>query len=89
MMTYGAVIVFNWLMMKKNKSEIEAKKIVMAIINDTTKEGEQGVDRIVSATKRFSPYPVDYCKKELSSILNSFKIKATDVIFSENAQQRI
>jgi len=89
MMTYGVVIAFNWLMTKKGKNETEAKNIVMAILKDTMKEGEQSVDRIVSSTKRFSPYPVDYCKRELTSVLDSLKVKATDVIFSESAQLRI
>ena len=89
MMTYGVVIVFNWLMTKKGKNETEAKNIVMAILKDTMKEGEQSLGRIVSSTKRFSPYPVDYCKRELTSVLDSLKVKATDVIFSESAQLRI
>lgn len=89
MMTYGVIIAFNWLMTKKGKNETEAKNIVMAILKDTMKEGEQSVDRIVSSTKRFSPYPVNYCKKELIDVLNSLKAKATDVIFSESAQLRI
>lgn len=89
MMTYGVVVVFNWLMIKKNRSETEAKNIVMAIIKDTMKEGGRSVDRIVSSTKRFSPYPFGYCKRELTDVLSSLNIKATDVVFSDSAQSRI
>jgi hypothetical protein len=83
--TYGIVVPYNWLIIKKNLTPIEAKNVINRFFNDAQNEGDLVVKAIKDTSSKLSPYIDKYQDENVHAMLYEYNLSSVDFSVDGNS----